>query len=84
MIDKQLLSKIEKLEKQYPIIDIDKAKEQINILIEWLEDYLGYSIRNRIDFSSLNYTNIDKLERAVFEKLTIEELKMLVYEISED
>lgn len=83
-IDKSILNRIEKLETKYPYIDVERNKEQINALIEWLEDYFGYSIKNRIDFSTFDYANIDDPERIVFKQLTIEELKKLVYDISED
>lgn len=83
-IDKSILNRIDILEEKYPIIDIESTKEQIDALIEWIDDYLGYSIKNRIDFLESDYKNTNDLERAVFEKLTVKELKILVYSIKKD
>lgn len=81
-IDKDILKRIELLENKYPYVDIEKIKEGINNLIIFLEKYFGYSIRERIDFSKLNYKKTEDTERMLLEQLTTEELKKIVDDIN--
>ena len=80
-IDKSILKRIELLENKYPYVDIEGIKDDINNLIVFLEKYFGYNIKNRIEFSESDYKKIEDVERAVFEKLTNQELKKLIYDI---
>ena len=80
-IDKSILNRIEQLEIKYPYVDIDATKTQIDLLIEFLENYFGYNIRSRIDFSKLEYKNTDDPEKELFNQLTEEELKELADDI---
>ena len=83
MLDKSVLNKIQNLEKEYPVIDVEKTKKEIEQLINWLEDYFGYSIRDRIVFSKFDYINTEDPERTLFDQLTIDELRVLVDNIEE-
>ena len=83
-IAKNIYKKIEKLENKYPYIDIEKTKEEVNSTIQLCENFLGYSIKNRISFSEYDYRNMKDPERTVFEKLTTQELRKMAYEIMDN
>ena len=78
MIDKDILNRISKLEERIPLFHYD-IDEYIAQTIKELENFLGYSIKENIDFSKLDYTNIDFLERSIISCLSIEELKKIAY-----
>lgn len=80
MIDKNILDRVSKLEQRVSLFDYD-IDEYIAQTINELEICLGYSINERINFSTLDYTNRDSLEKDIMSCLRVEELRKLVYGI---
>lgn len=77
-IDKNILHRIEQLEKQYPIVNFD-TKEYIKNIITELEAVLQYPIRDRIKLPKEKYFNIDTLYSNIFHFLSTEELRKIAY-----
>lgn len=72
-----ILNRILKLEKTIPTSD-NNINEHIQSLITELENFLGYSIKQRFILPQFN-NNAEELKRIIFKSLTIDELRKIAY-----
>lgn len=77
-ISKRILNRIEQLEKQYPVANLDTKEYTKNIITE-LEAVLEYEIKDRIKLPKEKYFSIDAFYNDIFKFLSIEELRKIAY-----